>query len=194
MKSIKVDNIYFEKGYYKIRLGTGTIHLFKSERKAQKFQSQLNRYLSELVLNYNQIYSDLYQLYRELWGTFYSNNNTGRGCYFLTEHSIRNEFQMIDNFLNLLTTHQSRREDFIRVYRDFEMIHESIQSIHASINGVIQSKSVKFISSRLNLILHHSTTAQKELEEFSSRATNHTTQHDRTIHALKFALSYSQTA
>jgi len=194
MKSIKVDNIYFENNYYRIKLGTGTIHCFNSKRKAQKFQSQVNSYLSDLCLNYNQIYSDLYLLYRELWPTFYSTNTTGRGCYFYNEKQIVEEFKMISDLLDLLTTSQSRQDSFLRVYRDFELIHQSIKIIHHLINQVIQSKSISFIKSKLNLILHNSTTAQKELEEFSTRARDHSTDYDRTVEALKLSISYSQTA
>jgi len=194
MKCIKVDNYYYEKGYYKIKLGTGTVHLFKSERKCKKFQSQINRYLSDLCLNYNQLYSDLHSLYRELWPCFYSINNSSRGKYFQEELSIKNEFKNIESLLELLTTNISRRDSFLRVYRDFEMIHESIQIIHHQINSVIHSKSIQFITARLNLILHQSTTNQKDLEEFSTRARNHPTKYDRTTAAIKYAITYSQTA
>jgi hypothetical protein len=194
VRSITAKNIYHENGYYKIKLGNGSIHLFKSERKAQKYQHQVNRYLSDLCLSYNQLYSDLHQMYRELWPCFHTSNNSSSGQYLFQDRKIKEEFQQIENLLDLLTTSHTRQHCYLRIYRDFELIHESIISIYTNINAVIQSKSIKFISAKLDIYLHQTISYQKELEEFSTKATNHKTEIDRSAAALKFSLNYSQTA
>jgi hypothetical protein len=144
MKKIKVNRIDAINNSYVLTLGNGSQHHFDSKRKAEAFQNKTNKYLTELLYQVNQLYSDLFQTYRQCWGYFTPTQNIKQFKYFSNGDNIKKDFEIIDSLLTALTENQHRKKSYYRVYADFRMIHESIINICTSLNNVIQSKSITF--------------------------------------------------
>jgi hypothetical protein len=194
MKKIKVNRIDELNKKYVVTLGNGSQHHFNSIRKAEAFQNKTNKFLTELLYQVNQLYSDLFQVYRQCWGYFTPTESTHNFKYFSSGDKIKKDFENIDSLLTALTENQHRKTSYYRVYADFRIIHESIINICTSLNNVIQSKSITFLNIRINQFITNANHLNNSIQNYATTTTNHPITYDRNATALIHSLIISQSA
>lgn len=193
MKSIFVQNIQETGKYYSVALGDGTRHEFTNLKKAKAFQVKTNNFLTAELHKLNSIYSDLFTIYRNLWGYFYHSKNTTISNNFLTEQQIKESFNSIDSMLELATTSSSRQSDYYRIYRDFEIIIFEIKQICSALSFEISTKSQSILSLKINYIVEQANQISHNVKSFSHADLKHKITTDPLFAAIRYATN-SKTA
>lgn len=188
MKSIFVQNIEETQEGYSVALGDGTRHTFTNLKAARAFQVKTNNFLTTQLHNYNQVYVDLFTVYRNLWGYFYNTKNTNISNNFYNETAIKEALQTIDNLLDLASTSFSRSDNYFRVYCDFAQISESMKTICQELNNELNNKSQSITSHKINFILTQINNVSFEITKYSHSDLNHKITNDPLFQAIKFSL------
>jgi len=84
MKTINIHPNLHKQNPMEICLGNGYRKIFDSMRDAKKFTADTNRYITECLALLNNMYVEVFRLYRSLWFVA-SNNKTGTRTNYLTE-------------------------------------------------------------------------------------------------------------
>ena len=95
MRKIKINQISKEGSKYKVFIDSDYKFYFSSLRKATKFQNDVNHYLTDSLFQLNDIYIDLFGVFRRLYFTI-ENPLFKRTL----ENSIKQISELIDLALN----------------------------------------------------------------------------------------------
>jgi len=186
MKAVNVKANLSNSVPYSISLGDGTLHTFKNRKAAEKFQNETNRFLTELVYTFNELYSNLFTLYRETWTFFYNTGNQHKGDGRHDELKIKSSFEIIDNLLETLTTSYSRQDSYYLPFHDFHVISKEIQSIIFELSNEIQNKSICIFDHKLRIYSEQNQNAIQSLQAYSRKDLKHKI----TIDPLSAAYKY----
>jgi len=173
MKSVNVKTIQPETGPYTISLGDGTLHTFKNRKAAEKFQNETNRFLTDLVYTFNELYSNIFSIYRQTWTFFYNTGNKHKGNQLFNELKVKESLQIIDELLEKLTTSYSRQDSYYMPFHDFHIISQEIQTIIFELSNEIQNKSICIFDHKLRIYSEQNQNAIQSLQAYSRKDLKH---------------------
>ncbi len=194
MKSIQVNQIKSEPCRHSVTLGDGTIHTFKSLKKAKKFQCTTNKFLTQLIQDLNLIYSDTHSLYRSTWNYFYHTKITHKSQNRFNECKLIEHLSSTSELLNTATTNFTRQHSFYRIYRDIQFISDYLKSSLFIISNTTKNKSIILISTKINHLLKQINSITDQLKNYSSINTNHIITYDKLAQSILTSIEYSQSA
>lgn len=193
MKSVNVKLILSGPGPFSISFGDGTLHTFKSKKAAVKFQNDTNRFLTELVYSFNEIFTNLFTLYRECWTFFYNTGNKTHGNNLFDESKIKESISIVDELLEKLTTSHSRQDSYYLPFHDFLIINHELQNIIFLLSNEIQNKSICIFEHKLRIYTEQNQNALTNLNSYSKQNLKHKISIDPLSAAYKY-LSITKTA
>lgn len=193
MKSINVHTRKNDKAPYTISFGDGTLHTFKNLKQAKRFEVRTNQFLTDLLYNYNELYSNLFALYRLTWAFFYNTKTTNKANHFQEEQAIKESLQAIDDLLEKLTTSTSRQESYYYVFHDFKVINKEIQTIIFEISNAVQNKSICIFDHKIRILSESNQININQLENYSKLDLKHKITSDPLAATFKY-LSITKTA
>jgi len=173
MKSVNVKNNLPESGPYCLSLGDGTLHTFKNRKAAEKFQNETNRFLTDLVYTFNELYSNIFSIYRQTWTFFYNTGNKHKGNQLFNELKVKESLQIIDELLEKLTTSYSRQDSYYMPFHDFHIISQEIQTIIFELSNEIQNKSICIFDHKLRIYSEQNQNAIQSLQAYSRKDLKH---------------------
>ncbi|HAF28117.1 MAG TPA: hypothetical protein DCG75_03625 [Bacteroidales bacterium] len=140
MKKIKINQISKENNKYKVFIDSDHKYYFTSEKKAVKFQNEVNQYLTESLFQLNDLYIDLFTVYRRV--------------YFVVENSLlkRSLDQALNN-INHFIENSLLRSNYQSI--GSSLVMTSINQIYDNLlNGYQTVRSITSKKNDTSMIYH----------------------------------------
>lgn len=104
MKTINIKHRIKDKSPRQFCLGNGSRVVFKSQRLADKFVADTNRYLTKVLVNFNEIYIALFQDYRRVWLVAANTHKGAKSNYHLVAFNIKKSLESADFIMEKFST------------------------------------------------------------------------------------------
>lgn len=129
MKRVSIQKTY-EQNQGQLRLGNGYLFYFSSKKKFNKFVADTNRFLTRKVIELNDFYARLYQLFRSYW-PYYSKSARSASLYQITHHynKASDSLDAVAQMLDQCIQRSSKRDGNMWAFIDVQKIADELKGV-----------------------------------------------------------------
>lgn len=166
---IHISCTYYSKSLdiYKVKLGNGTIHEFKSEKKCLSFLAKTSKFLTRKYNELNLIYSDVFTLYRQIYFYFDNDKCNPKAKVYEIRRLINKSFSQIEETFERLSfsnCHQSTNQiQFIQI----NSIIETLLLVAVNIKSVNENKSYASTQVRAEFLINQLSIISNQIKSYS---------------------------
>lgn len=150
------DHFTQESRYYGIRLGNGfTVH-FTSKRNAEKFASATKQFLTDCLIELNDIYIECWTHYRKNWFYFSGRNEENMKSMLKIEKQVVTELNTVERCFSQI----SRLNDNLQPWKCISeallsvlKICDHLIEVRRKRNEYVERKSVEILKKRVILLI-----------------------------------------
>lgn len=103
MRTVHLSKITPTDKGHNIALGNGTRTSFANKKDAKKFLADTNRFLTHRLIELNEIYSNAFVQYRQLWFTLSNSRRGTRTSYKEDEKTIKAGLDTVHHFFDRIS-------------------------------------------------------------------------------------------
>lgn len=127
-----------KKHFYRIALGNGCIRYFSSKRKAEAFLGDLNRFLDFHLLEANELFIEVFSLYRRYWPYMESGKKADRSQ---VERDSSRELRTVEEILDDMPRRSRTPSGTWWVFNDLSGVVSSLRKVLDGLEELLRSRS-----------------------------------------------------
>lgn len=166
---IHISCSYYSKSgvVYTVKLGNGTIHEFKSEKKCQSFLAKTSKFLTRKYNELNLIYSDVFTLYRQIYFYFDNDKANPKAKVYEIRRQINKSFIHIEETFERLSFSNCHSTTNQIQFFQINSIIETLIMVAVNIKNVNDNKSYASTQVRAEFLINQLSIISNQIKSFS---------------------------
>lgn len=169
MKQIKLVGIAREtNGIYSVYLGNKTHHTFSSRKKAQRFLSVTNQFLTKKLYEIRAIYIEAWIKYQNNWGYFEHDKPTMCAQLRQMQRGCEEIFKTCEDHFNIIIERDDWTNGNYFAFRNLHTVCANLKDAVIMLNRITRKRSSTFELYAFDNLFVRICGVEKEIKEYSS--------------------------